>query len=493
MDAIIDPRIREGLFRAQPRTLDEAIEAALNVEAFVKMESGRRQESRYTGYSRALGEEQTVKPVEVVGDQLEKAVEELIARAENRIQQMLNRVAPQSHDRPSQTCYKCGGRGHFARGCPHPQQLTSNTNSGWRCFHCNETGHFKKNCPHRQPRSANRSEMNSQPESVQVPMEQKSETSGEESLPGVGQAKVGSSPDAEREGLYVEGRVNGQNVSFLIDTGSSNTLISKEVFERIDESRRSCLQSGAKPVFQADGTPLSVFGRATVEVAVGDAGFVTEVKVARLQNEGILGLDLLMQMNAVLDCRKLELLTPWGKLTCKNQHGAPFCGRTVETELQGASGGHGVAMPAATRVNVDSEGPELGAATRGETDRFQQRRTAKVTAGQQPQQNCSSHHERKRQRRTSYGRESGYDDGRLPRKPTRNKRNLRDSQSPRDSSKSDEATDREKSQRGYPQRDYIPHQPRREDWPQSSRRSRGRSSRWRSRVGDERNQINMNW
>ena len=155
----------------------------------------------------------------------------------------------------------------------------------------------------------------------------------------MGKAKVGSSPDAERQGLYVESRVNGQKVNFLIDTGSSNTLISREVFDKIEESRRSCLQSGAKPVFQADGTPLSIFGRATVEVAVGDAGFVTEVKVARLQNEGILGLDLLMQMNAVLDCRKLELFTPWGKMTCKNQHGAPFCGRTVETETQRASVG----------------------------------------------------------------------------------------------------------------------------------------------------------
>ena len=77
------------------RTLDEEIEAALNVEAFVNMESGRRQEARYTGYSRALEEEQTVKPVEVVEYRLEKAVDELIARAENRIQQMLNRVAPQ--------------------------------------------------------------------------------------------------------------------------------------------------------------------------------------------------------------------------------------------------------------------------------------------------------------------------------------------------------------------------------------------------------------
>ena len=73
MDAIQDPRIREGLFRAQPTTLDEAIEAVLNVEAFVNMESGRRQEARYTGHSRALGEEHTVEPIEAVEGRLEKS------------------------------------------------------------------------------------------------------------------------------------------------------------------------------------------------------------------------------------------------------------------------------------------------------------------------------------------------------------------------------------------------------------------------------------
>ena len=38
MDAVTKPEIREGLFRAQPGTLDEAIEAALGTEAFLKME-----------------------------------------------------------------------------------------------------------------------------------------------------------------------------------------------------------------------------------------------------------------------------------------------------------------------------------------------------------------------------------------------------------------------------------------------------------------------
>ena len=41
MDAVTKPDITEGLFRAQPRTLDEAIEAALGTEAFLKVEVDR--------------------------------------------------------------------------------------------------------------------------------------------------------------------------------------------------------------------------------------------------------------------------------------------------------------------------------------------------------------------------------------------------------------------------------------------------------------------
>ena len=88
LDAIMDARIREGLFRAQPRTLDEAIEAARNVEAFIKMEGGRR-ENRPTGYTRAAVEERP-RPNDPTYRRLEEAVNELISRAESRIQHMLN-------------------------------------------------------------------------------------------------------------------------------------------------------------------------------------------------------------------------------------------------------------------------------------------------------------------------------------------------------------------------------------------------------------------
>ena len=92
LDAILDSRIREGLFRAQPKTLDEAIEAALNIEAFIKMEGGRR-ETRSTGYTRSAVPEKS-KSNNPAYDRLEKAVDELIGQAEKRIQQMLTKKNP---------------------------------------------------------------------------------------------------------------------------------------------------------------------------------------------------------------------------------------------------------------------------------------------------------------------------------------------------------------------------------------------------------------
>ena len=82
-EGILDAIVREGLFRIQPRTLDEAIEAGLNVEAFIKMEGGRRK-NRPTGYTRAAVEERP-RPNDPTHKQLEEAVNELISRAESRI------------------------------------------------------------------------------------------------------------------------------------------------------------------------------------------------------------------------------------------------------------------------------------------------------------------------------------------------------------------------------------------------------------------------
>ena len=97
LDAILDSRIREGaFFSAQPKILDEAIEAVLNIEAFTKMEGGRRK----TRYTRSEVQEKS-KSHDPANDRHEKAFDELVEQAEKRIQQMItkkNSAAPQTHN-----------------------------------------------------------------------------------------------------------------------------------------------------------------------------------------------------------------------------------------------------------------------------------------------------------------------------------------------------------------------------------------------------------
>ena len=140
-------------------------------------------------------------------------------------------------------------------------------NSDWRCFHCNEAGHLRKYCPRRRTFSSPTStQTQTQPPQDTRPQTHNERKDNDGNQPGVGQAKVGSSQDAQRQGLYVEGKVNGHAVTFLVDTGSSHTLISESVFDRITESRKPPLRRIEDKVCQADGSPLSIRGRTTMEL-----------------------------------------------------------------------------------------------------------------------------------------------------------------------------------------------------------------------------------
>ncbi|XP_071480202.1 uncharacterized protein [Diadema antillarum] len=73
---------------------------------------------------------------------------------------------------------------------------------------------------------------------------------------------------------------------------------------------------------------------------MGHLLFVFEVTVANLHNEGIIGLDFLMQTQSVLDCRKLELQLPWETIQCKDHRGQPFCRRIIASETSSVPPGH---------------------------------------------------------------------------------------------------------------------------------------------------------
>ena len=132
-DAVREQAIREGIFRARPSSLDEAVRAALNTEGFLKVEEQRT--GRWPKHARAVDGE-TEDPMEEMKKKMEKSIEDNQQEVKRWLQEMtqsfdklrhaerMRRNAPNRRRQPTteDRCYKCKRRGHFARDCTCPTE-----------------------------------------------------------------------------------------------------------------------------------------------------------------------------------------------------------------------------------------------------------------------------------------------------------------------------------------------------------------------------------
>ncbi len=101
---------------------------------------------------------------------------------------------------------------------------------------------------------------------------------------------------------FVTVTVNGKPVEMLIDTGSSGTLISKDVFDGL-KCGEVKLDSSNAVLSTANGGALTLYGKGAMDLCVQGHSFNHEVVVAGLGSdiEGIIGLDFMEAFNAVPD------------------------------------------------------------------------------------------------------------------------------------------------------------------------------------------------
>ena len=96
--------------------------------------------------------------------------------------------------------------------------------------------------------------------------------------------------------MCVEGTVTGVKIGWLVDTGSSITILSLREYGKIPRSRRPALEPCTRKLYQ-----LRAEGQAAVTIGVGRFSVRHTVVVVDCSDEGILGVDVLTRGGARID------------------------------------------------------------------------------------------------------------------------------------------------------------------------------------------------
>ena len=117
------------------------------------------------------------------------------------------------------------------------------------------------------------------------------------------------SPIAPTGCFKLHGLVNGEPMSFLLDTGAAVTLLARDAWTRIDPKRSTKLEPWTEyRLVGVDGSPLQVYGQARVDIELeGEKLSGDVVVVSPLTSEAILGLDFLRRHDAVIKVKEKQL------------------------------------------------------------------------------------------------------------------------------------------------------------------------------------------
>ena len=97
------------------------------------------------------------------------------------------------------------------------------------------------------------------------------------------------------DGVYVKGQVHEFDINFTVDTGAARTVLSTQTFRRIPQFKRPNLKK-SHTLASVNGEPLQEIGKAIFVIKLGKFNFETELIVADIEDEALLGLSILMKV-----------------------------------------------------------------------------------------------------------------------------------------------------------------------------------------------------
>lgn len=94
------------------------------------------------------------------------------------------------------------------------------------------------------------------------------------------------------DGVYEKGFVEGVDVICTADTGACKTVLSENIFNKIPLLQRPKLRK-TSPLTDASGESVKLLGKANFNIILGSLEIVAEIVVANIEDQCLLGIDIL--------------------------------------------------------------------------------------------------------------------------------------------------------------------------------------------------------
>ena len=120
---------------------------------------------------------------------------------------------------------------------------------------------------------------------------------------------------------FLPGKLEGRPVQFLVDTGCTTNLLSKQVFDRLPERVKNCLEESDSHGIMADGTQLPFYGILRLPLRVRDVKTEEVFVVSRINEDAILGMPFLVAHNCSMEFQQPIIQVDGHKLKCTDRHG----------------------------------------------------------------------------------------------------------------------------------------------------------------------------
>ena len=258
LDGLYDSEMRLKIKQARPSSLNDAIQRAVELEAFNRAEKRRTETVRWMEHKSSTRSPKLEKLIEAMQKSISTLAREVRDLKRSKCQgNKIMTEAPKSkiENRSGEPrvrlrrCYKCGSTEHLRRDCPRIQ----------RNQHADKAVETRK-----------------------------------------------SADDTE---LYVSILVNGMPTRFLVDTGATVSLLSRTAYDRMDKAHETSTGVDGE-VVSTNGTLVKVLGQTSVQLKTSDGAWEQDVIIADIHEDGILGMDFLLKHKCIINLQTRAISIP---------------------------------------------------------------------------------------------------------------------------------------------------------------------------------------